>query len=829
MASKPSGCAGCPYEHSGKGFNEAHRGNVAVAGGDLTRSNVLFVAEAPSRQEATDGTNLTGGSGTVLTSLCKEAGFDRLQYPSTHVIRCSPPNHETPDPVAIEYCRKYLEKDLITIQPNLIVGLGNAPLHAIVGLDNVLLRRGSLYDSPYGKYLAILQPAHIMKERMLLWPITRRDLGRVSEESIARAMDPSTKENFDWWPTPETVQRMCDEAAKRKLVVYDIETSYGNRLVRIGLGWKDWALSIPFIRGSGDVEAWYSPDDEKRVVRSLYEMFRDPAIEAWGHNNLTYDNLHMKRLGFEINNCHDTIVEHHVLYSELRHSLEFVGSTHSTVPYYKTEAKGKGEMALLDPVTVGRYNCLDIMATDQVREDITARLKGAKLWDQYTNISLPMQDVVATALRDRGVYIDQKALDIQAESLETEVEAIYEIIEQLTWPTFNPGTNSKDISKLLFECWGMKPTSFTDKRKEPRANDDALQRAANEGTPHQAFMIKLIRTYRSNLKVLSTWTDDFRPSDDGRLHSEWLAWRTKTGRMTSYPNLQNLPNDHGGRYRRIFGTQCEENVLVQSDYKQAELRASAILSQDESLLHVFRMFDRYEQEKEDAIRGGASQQTIAEIQAHCDAWDIHRRNAMTMWKCPVEEVTPARRKSAKIFAFRIGYGGGIEGMLSKAGKDVERTSERENDLREAFANYIDSHPGYFKWRDDIRDTVRKNRILHNPFGRMRVFFAKESEAVREAYDFLPQSTVGDAMNLAHIEIERWCQENLRTDMIEFGSWGVVLQLHDGLVAEIPKNRVDEYCCTLKPLLERPFSYAGQEWILPAEFKVGKTFTELKDL
>lgn len=83
------------------------------------------------------------------------------------------------------------------------------------------------------------------------------------------------------------------------------------------------------------------------------------------------------------------------------------------------------------------------------------------------------------------------------------------------------------------------------------------------------------------------------------------------------------------------------------------------------------------------------------------------------------------------------------------------------------------------------------------------------------------------MNRMHIPFEQWCQANLKTDAIPFGSWGPILQIHDALINEIPADRVDEAWREAERLIERPWVYKGKEYIFPADHMVGTRFSELR--
>src|SRR5207245_9350810 len=117
-------------------------------------------------------------------------------------------------------------------------------------------------------------------------------------------------------------------------------------------------------------------------------------------------------------------------------------SNHSTVPFHKSEAKGQGEMSRQNPDVVGQYNCKDVKATDEIFLDLVPRIKAMGLWDLYIDELLPTQKIACAALRKRGVYVDPMILEQRGMTLPAEVDALERVIQDVTWPGFNPGTNS---------------------------------------------------------------------------------------------------------------------------------------------------------------------------------------------------------------------------------------------------------------------------------------------------------------------------------------------------------------------------------------------------
>lgn len=820
---KPDSCRHCVYAQC-PGFNPGHMGTTP--GLQPTGPvKIMFVGEALGETEVSASYNFAGGAGRVLNYLLQDAGISRDACYFTNVVRCHPPGNEDPKPAAIAACRKFLEDELARVKPNLIIGLGNIPLAWFTGETSITKRRGSLFQTQYGKFMAVLHPAAVMRQPQLLRPVTLWDLKRARQ--VSQTADPVQDDNFEVWPSVDQVLEVCNEARKRGIITLDIETSFGHALVRLGLGWSDRAISIPLVHGGGDPSPYYSPAQEADIVDAVCDLFADPTVVKRGHNSVAYDAYHLTNTGFTIVNHDDTIVMHHCLYPELEHKLEKVASVQTAVPYhfYKEEAKGRGEMILQDPTRLGLYNCKDVKVTHEVGEDMTIRLKGLGLYDLYKSMALPMQEVACTALQRRGIYVDVATLDQQSLVLLSEVEELDALIQTLTWPGFNPGTNSADVPHLIHNIWKYPVLAWTDKTHKPKADEDTFLKIQEMAKPEHGQILDLILEYRQTKKLYSSWVEDFFPGPDGRLHPEWLAYRTRTGRLASYPNVQNLPTKEGGKARRIFTVQFPDNVLLLFDRRQAELRYIAILAQDEPLLNVFDTYDSICKEIETYE---ASKLPVPErLKQAQREWDPHIRNACDMWNCPPESVTHEMRFRGKIFVFGIIYGGTAESVLAHGGRGLSRTTANLELLKSMERNWWEKHPAIRAYLDGVARDVREHRFLRDPNGWIRQFYGPIRQAVREGWDYFPQRGIAHLMNQTHIPFELWCQKNLKTDRVEFGSWGPVLQIHDALICELPANRLDEAWHEAKRLLELPWTYRGKRYIFPADRKVGKRFNELR--
>jgi uracil-DNA glycosylase family 4 len=88
-------------------------------------ADLMFIGEGPGYYEDKQGEPFVGAAGQLLTRLLGEIGLRREDVYICNVVKCRPPGNRDPLPDEIESCRPYLEGQLETIRPRVIVTLGN--------------------------------------------------------------------------------------------------------------------------------------------------------------------------------------------------------------------------------------------------------------------------------------------------------------------------------------------------------------------------------------------------------------------------------------------------------------------------------------------------------------------------------------------------------------------------------------------------------------------------------------------------------------------------------------------------------------------------------
>ena len=96
----------------------------AVPGEGSLEAAVMFVGEAPGRDEDHQGRPFIGPAGRLLTDLLRTIGLDRKDVFITNIVKCRPPENRDPLPEEIEACNEYLLTQIALITPKVICTLG---------------------------------------------------------------------------------------------------------------------------------------------------------------------------------------------------------------------------------------------------------------------------------------------------------------------------------------------------------------------------------------------------------------------------------------------------------------------------------------------------------------------------------------------------------------------------------------------------------------------------------------------------------------------------------------------------------------------------------
>lgn len=132
---------------------------LPVIGEGSHEAHIVFVGEAPGKNEAETGRPFCGASGKVLDELLLSIGLSREQIYITNIVKDRPPANRDPSPEEIALYAPYLDRQLAIIQPRVVVTLGRFSMEYLFnryGLAEKLLSiskmHGKIFEgkAPYG-------------------------------------------------------------------------------------------------------------------------------------------------------------------------------------------------------------------------------------------------------------------------------------------------------------------------------------------------------------------------------------------------------------------------------------------------------------------------------------------------------------------------------------------------------------------------------------------------------------------------------------------------------------------------------------------------------
>ena len=184
VAESESACTRCSLAQT--------RAQVVVGRGS-GEAAVMFVGEAPGRQEDQSGLGFQGAAGQRFNDMLAFLGLSRDDIWLANAVRCRPSvegrRNRAPKPIEIQACRHWLVQDIGKIKPSVIVTLGRVAFEALTGRDwDASVHATPLAVPEFGvQAFALYHPAYLIYRREL-YPLYRHDLAALRTLLTARGI-----------------------------------------------------------------------------------------------------------------------------------------------------------------------------------------------------------------------------------------------------------------------------------------------------------------------------------------------------------------------------------------------------------------------------------------------------------------------------------------------------------------------------------------------------------------------------------------------------------------------------------------------------------------
>jgi uracil-DNA glycosylase len=125
---------------------------------------LMFIGEAPGRDEDIQGIPFVGRAGQLLTKMIEAIGLRRDEVYIANVIKCRPPENRNPEPDEVAACEPFLFRQVGAINPTVIVALGTFAAQALLETQESISRlRGRVYKYRDAQLIPTFHPAYLLR------------------------------------------------------------------------------------------------------------------------------------------------------------------------------------------------------------------------------------------------------------------------------------------------------------------------------------------------------------------------------------------------------------------------------------------------------------------------------------------------------------------------------------------------------------------------------------------------------------------------------------------------------------------------------------------
>ncbi len=775
-------------------------------------AKIMIVGEAPGKAEDESGKPFQGLAGQTLNNLLGQAGIARYQCLVTNVARERPPANKIsfffedkkctiPKAKLIGWISE-LKQEIELYKPNIIIALGSIALWALTGEKKISDFRGYVLPCtlvPGRKVLATYHPQAVNYEWKLYFQ-TVLDLRKALRHSESSAM-PESKQllypNVSARQFIEYMEMLIEHPEYDKLSV-DVETIQpGSHIEELGLSHDpNFGMSIFILKGRApalpekdELMLWQT---FARLIEKKKIVMQNGAYDIgvlWHNNHILVEDIWM-----------DTLIAAHICWPELPRDLGFLGSICLDVKPWKGSSKTQ------------EYNPADAANTLGIAEVLLEEIKRQGSLEQFAfEMSLIP---VSLMLQLQGIKVDREKQKELTEKWIAERAKLKALLDEQIGREIN-FNSSKQMCQLLYVELGL-PVQYKRRKSvdEPRTMtvDASALRALSRLVPDNPIFNLIIAYKKADLLVRQFL--DIELSPEGKVHTSYNItgassddeedtkktkrsfgrWSSSASIILPYGsgNLQNIPSEARKMYRADPGWK-----IVQADYSQAEAVVVAHLTGDQKLIKMF--YDSFGLSKTEK-----------------KVYDIHKMTIANMLGIDVSQVTAEQRTAGKTIRHATSYSAGPLVLANRLGIKM-------GDAKKLMELYHKANPNLRMWYQQIQEELKRSRTLVNLLGRKHRFLDRWGDSLfRSAYSYIPQSTVGDLLNLALLKIYHG-QKDLPFEI------SILLQLHDAVYVMTREENVMDLIKYLRSNMLIPLKCNNLEFMIDVDFKVGDSWGESEDV
>ena len=490
------------------------------------------------------------------------------------------------------------------------------------------------------------------------------------------------------------------------------------------------------------------------VIKKIKPLLEDPSIKKIGQN-IKFDFIILFKQGITISSMEDTMLMSYVLDAgKNRHNMDTLSEVHlghKTISFKEIVGTGKKEINFSE-VEVSKakdYAAEDADITFRLYKKFTKNLKLEKMINIYEIFEKPLIKILAF-MEMEGIEVDNKFLKSLSLKFEKKIKNLEKEVFKISKKEFNIAS-PKQLGEIIYndlKIAGLKKT----KKGSFATSASVLEDLAFKGHKFP----QLVLDWRQVSKLKNTYSDSLpehiNPKSN-RVHTSFLLAATTTGRLASSdPNLQNIPikSEDGKDIRKAFKAK-KGHLLISADYNQIEMRILADLANVKELKKAFKNNE-----------------------------DIHSLTASQIFNIDIKKINKDHRRKAKAINFGIIYG------ISQYGL-AKQINVSNYDAEQFLKAYFAKFPEIKVYMDNTIKFCRKSGYVNNIFGRRSHFngindknFNVRNFQERAAINAPIQGSASEIMRLAMIRLDKkFMDQNIKSK--------ILLQIHDELIFEVPKN------------------------------------------
>lgn len=767
-----------------------------IIGHGYDSARVMLVADTGSEEDVALNQAITGYASSTLSNLYKSVGIhDNDIYRTLYIKeRGNQQKWEENIPLISNTYKNILVDEIRRIQPNIIVPLGELSFNFLTRQKGIYKFRGSILPclstiaQKPTRVIPILGPSPYLNQDHKLYFISRLDFSKVAKYIDAKGL--IQEEGNVWVCKSSDALRAYFERQynKAKFLVFDIETYVGiptcisfcfDGLESVTVPLLDWSIAL---------------DCRILMMQGCASMLASPIPKV--NQNIKFDWKKCERWGYYVNNiAGDTIINASCLYPEFPKNLGFLTSIYTEMPYFKDEGKEYDPTSATGRDKLYLYCAKDSLATHRIYTQQQAEIKECGVQNVINSLMLIYP--IYREMDENGIRIDEE----QRKKLISKYISLFDIhlikLARLCNKEVNP-LSPLQIRKIVYEELAYKKirgvkTTLKGLGGTDEESLEMLMWSGNSGHKDAKEILRTIIACRKLHKVIEYLETPIH--EDGRMRSEFNLAGTENGRSSAGSTTDNYLYVHKNKLKlmdlgRSFQTitkhgfsingetygkdirsmfvPSHNHVFVECDLSQAEARVDAVLAKDYDILNVF-----------DGPIG------------------IHRLTGSWIYNCPPEEIKKGilangvdRYHESKIVRHAGERNMGADRLMMLINRPIYECEK----LLKVFHQNQPNIRDVFHY--EIRELLRTDLKLVAPNGRKRDFFGKyNNDMVNEGISMLPQAIVSDQLKFSLPDVQKECPY-MRP----------LVEAHDGFMAEMHKDKKEEYALVFKKVVEREIDF-----------------------